>query len=142
MGERAEGPPAGVVGNVVGHAHAARRRGEVVLMVPEPVGAGALFIDEKFPFPDLGDLREPAGLNPRQDSHAVLYDLARVHPRRDISQDAKAQVRRGEQVEVAGRGEEFPDRGRIAGYELFAVQMEDHSDDSRGADARMPGSES
>lgn len=97
-----------------------------MLVVPYPVGPDPLFIDEKLALADMGDLREPTGPNPRHNPQAVLDDLSCVHSRRDVAHDAKPQVRRGEEVEVAGRGEELPDRGRVARHELLSVQVKDH----------------
>ena len=80
---------------------------ENVAVMPEAVGADALFVDEHFPRLDVGQLREPREPNKRGDADGVQDDLA--------SEDGQlhrlgteAHFRRSDLVEVVGIGKEIP----------------------------------
>lgn len=64
--------------NNIGHFYSARDEAEVVLVVPEAVGAATLLVDEELAFTDLGDLCYPVDGEPGEGVEFVFDQLAGV----------------------------------------------------------------
>ncbi len=65
--------------NQVGHLHPALNGFEEVFVVPEFIGAKALFVDEEFILLYLGDLRDPGYRYAQHGFYFVGDDLTRIH---------------------------------------------------------------
>ncbi len=111
----------------------------MVFVVPEPVGPEALFIDKIFAFAHVGDLGEPARPQARQQPDAILDHLTGEHPWRNLADDLETQPRRCERVEVARRGEKFPDERGRGRDKLLAVELADHGGDENQSEPRRKG---
>lgn len=98
-----------------------------MFVVPELIGAGALFIDEADAFLDCGDLRHPLQPHAGQRGNPILDDLSGEHASGDITQDFETHVGRRQFVEVHRGGKKLPDAGGFGGNELFAVQVADRA---------------
>ena len=61
----------------------------MVLVMPEAVGAEALFIDEELARAHVCDLGEPARPDAREHADAILNQLPRIHTRGDLADDAE-----------------------------------------------------
>lgn len=122
----ADRAPADRIRHVINHVDAAGRGYEPVLVVPEPVGAEALLIDEELALTHVGDLGEPPRPDSGQNADAILDHLAGKHAGREVADDLEAHAGGRERVEIARRGEKFPNARGIARDELLAVEMTNH----------------
>lgn len=108
-----EGTAAGDVGDAVadggaGFAARADSRLEEVLVVPEFVGAAALFIDKASRGLVLGDLGSPSH-GDAADADGVIDDQPRFHVERGRGKDFETECLGGDGFEVACVGEEGED---------------------------------
>src|ERR1700733_11913659 len=94
----------------IGHLHAFRRFSEMMLMMPEPVGAAALFVHKTNSFIDLRDLCHPVYPKPGKRAQPVLDDLTGVNlatvARR---QDGEPHLRWSDRRELTRISEKIPD---------------------------------
>jgi hypothetical protein len=91
--------------DAIAHDRAVRVRRELVTVVPQPVRAPDLAIDERRARLPLLDPRRPAQREAVQ-AQAVLDQRAGAHGHRLGREDLEAQPRRRDRLQVAGAGEE------------------------------------
>ena len=84
---------------MVVHEHAAVFWLEAVFVIPESIGADALFIDEHYAWIDLADLREPVNPDHRRDADAIRNRLPSIH-RPGIPLGLKLHLWRRKRIEI------------------------------------------
>ena len=114
--ERAETQP---VMNEVPHQHAAWDFLERVAVMPELVGPEALLIDEGSPLLHGLDFRDPRQPQARHDLDLIGDDLTFIHLVARHADDAEAEIRRRDLVQIPRGGKEVPRRVEGDGEALF-----------------------
>lgn len=120
--------------DAVGHGDGSfGERGEDVLVMPEAVGAEALFVHEVIRLADGGDFGEPGELDAEERADTVFDHQALVHFFREAADDLEIELRRRDAGEVARVGEKGPAvvRGGVDG--LCLLEKMDHRRQLRAA---------
>jgi hypothetical protein len=97
-----------LVGDPVKHLNPAGHRADLMVMVPEAIRAKPLFVDKRMAGTDMFDLGNPGVGAEQRNGDPVDNDQPIVHHGRDLGDDGKTQVGRGDSIEVGRILEKIP----------------------------------
>lgn len=97
-----------LVGDPVKHLNPAGHRADLVVMVPEAIRAKPLFVDKRMAGTDMFNLGNPGVGAEQRNGDPVDNDQPIVHHGRDLGDDGKTQVGRGDSIEVGRILEKIP----------------------------------
>lgn len=108
MEQSAQYPERWLVHDLVDQQHFIIFLPNFMVVVPESVRAKSLFIDKGMSDTNMLDLRHPGMGTPQGDSDPVLDNKPVVHDCRDIGNNMKSEIFRGNPVKIGGILEECP----------------------------------